>query len=98
MVPDVRVFSSIKNEQKYPWLYDSVVHQGYLCKFCELFCSHSSSSQEFVTVKVQYDCYSITGHPNSQRQAETSLKIEDMRFNKTTGKLPVQQNVQIAYT
>ena len=26
MVPDARVFSSIKNEQKYPWLYDSVVH------------------------------------------------------------------------
>ena len=45
MVPDARVFSSMKNEQKYPWLYDSVVHQGYLCKFCELFCGHSSSSQ-----------------------------------------------------
>ena len=53
----------MKNEQKYPWLYDSVVHQGYLCKFCE----HPSSSQEFVTVGitlVQYDCYSITGPPN----------------------------------
>jgi Pyruvate/2-oxoacid:ferredoxin oxidoreductase delta subunit len=49
MVLDARVFSSMKNEQKYPWLYDSVVHQGYLCKFCELFCGHSSSSQEFVT-------------------------------------------------
>jgi hypothetical protein len=23
MVPDARVFSSIKNEQKYPWLYDN---------------------------------------------------------------------------
>jgi hypothetical protein len=45
MVPDARVFSSKKNEQKYPWLYDSVVNQGYLCKFCELFCGHSSSSQ-----------------------------------------------------
>ena len=45
MVPDARVFSSIKNEQKYPWLYDSVVHQVYLCKFCELFCGHSSPSQ-----------------------------------------------------
>jgi hypothetical protein len=33
------------NEQKYPWLYDSVVHQVYLCKFCELFCGHFSSSQ-----------------------------------------------------
>ena len=43
--PDARVFSSIKNEQKYPWLYDSVVHQVYLCKFCELFCGQSSSSQ-----------------------------------------------------
>ena len=42
----------MKNEQKYPWLYDSVVHQGYLCKFCELFCSHSSSSQECVTVGI----------------------------------------------
>jgi hypothetical protein len=67
MVPDARVFSSMTNEQKYPWLYDSVVHQGYLSKFCELFCGHSSSSQEFVTVGitlVQYDCYSITGPPN----------------------------------
>jgi hypothetical protein len=46
-VPDARVFSSIKKEQKYPWLYHSVVHQaqGYLCKFC----GHSSSSQEFFT-------------------------------------------------
>jgi hypothetical protein len=38
MVPDARVLSSMKNEQKYPWLYDSVAHQGYLSKFCELFC------------------------------------------------------------
>ena len=28
MVPDARVFSSTKNEQKYPWLYNSVVHQA----------------------------------------------------------------------
>jgi hypothetical protein len=48
----LRVFSSMQNEQKYPWLYGSVVHQGYLCKFCELFCGHSSSSQEFVTVGI----------------------------------------------
>jgi hypothetical protein len=52
MVPDARVFSSMKKEQKYPWLYDSVVHQWYLCKFCELFYGHSSSSQEFVTVGI----------------------------------------------
>jgi hypothetical protein len=48
-------------------LYDSVVHQGYLSKFCELFCGHSSSSQEFVTVGitvVQYDWYSITEPAN----------------------------------
>jgi hypothetical protein len=49
---EARVFSSIKNEQKYPWVYDSVVHQGYLCKICELFCGHSSSSQKFVTVGI----------------------------------------------
>jgi hypothetical protein len=50
-----------------PWPYDSVVHQGYLCKFCELFCGHSSSSQESFTLGitlVHYDCYSITGPPN----------------------------------
>jgi hypothetical protein len=41
-----------KLKQKYPWLYDSVVHQGYLCKFRELFCGHSSSSQECVTVGI----------------------------------------------
>jgi hypothetical protein len=29
-----------------------VVHQGYLSKFCELFCGHSSSSQECVTVGI----------------------------------------------
>jgi hypothetical protein len=52
MVPDARVFSSMKNEQKYPWQYDIVVHQGYLCKFCEQFYGHSSSSQEFVTVGI----------------------------------------------
>ena len=52
LVSDARVFSSIQNEQKYPLLYDSVVHQGYLCKFCDLFCGHSSSSQKCVTVGV----------------------------------------------
>jgi hypothetical protein len=52
MVPDASVFSSMKNEQQYPCLYDSVVHQGYLCKFCELFCGHSSSSQELFTVGI----------------------------------------------
>jgi hypothetical protein len=56
MVPDARVFSSMKNEQKYPWLYDSVVHQGYLSKFCELFCElfcgHPSSSQARITETV----------------------------------------------
>jgi hypothetical protein len=64
MVQDARVFSSMKNEQKYPWLYDSAVHPGYLSKFCELLCGHSSSSQGVVTVGitlVQYDCYFITG-------------------------------------
>ena len=57
----------MKNEQKYPWLYDSAIHQGYLGRFCELFCGLSSSSQDFVTVGitlVQYDWYSITGPPN----------------------------------
>jgi hypothetical protein len=53
LVSDARVFSSTKNEQKYPWLlYDSVVHQVYLFKFCDLFCGHSSSSQEFDTVGI----------------------------------------------
>ena len=52
MVPDASVFSSMKNEQKYPWLYGSVVHQGYLCKFYELFCGHSPSSQEYFTVGI----------------------------------------------
>ena len=42
----------MQNEQTYPWLYDSVVHQGCLCKFCELFCGHSSSSQECVTAGI----------------------------------------------
>jgi hypothetical protein len=42
----------LENGEKYPWLYHSVVHQGYLCKFCELFCGHSSSSQECFTVGI----------------------------------------------
>jgi hypothetical protein len=28
MVPDARVFSSMQNEQKYPWLYGSVVNDS----------------------------------------------------------------------
>jgi hypothetical protein len=67
MVPDASVISAMKNEQKYPWLYDSAIHQGYLGRFCELFCGPSSSSQDFVTVGItlaQYDWYSITGPPN----------------------------------
>ena len=34
------------------YIYASVVHQGYLCKFWEPFCGHSSTSQEFVTVGI----------------------------------------------
>jgi hypothetical protein len=60
MVPDARVLSSMKNEQKYPWLYDSAVHRGYLCKLCELFCGHSSSSQESVTVGINLGTVSDT--------------------------------------
>ena len=57
----------MKDEQKYPWLYDSVLHQGYLCKFCRMFCGHSSLSQDLLLLAltlVQYDCYSITGPSN----------------------------------
>ena len=32
-----------------------MVHQGYLCKFCELFCGHSSSSQEWPNDTEEYD-------------------------------------------
>jgi hypothetical protein len=42
----------MQNEQKYPWLYDSVVHQGYLCKFCELFCGHSSPIRKLLNDKL----------------------------------------------
>ena len=49
MVPDARVFRSIKNEQKYPWLYQcGTPIKEYLCKFY----GHSSSLQEFVTVGI----------------------------------------------
>jgi hypothetical protein len=57
----------MKNEQNCPWLYDSVVHQGYLCKFCELFCGHSPHHKNVLLlalILVQYNCYSITGPPN----------------------------------
>ena len=70
------VFSSIKNEQKYPWLYHSVVHQGYLYKFCELFCGHSSSSQEFVTVGINLGI--VTG-PNGIMMAQTFCDIFFMK-------------------
>ena len=43
MVPDARVFTSLICEQKYLWLYYSVVHKEYLCKFCELFDTFSSN-------------------------------------------------------
>jgi hypothetical protein len=38
----------------------TVVLQGYLCKFCELFCGHSSSSQGFVTVGIKFPVLAST--------------------------------------
>jgi hypothetical protein len=67
IVPDARVFSSIKNEQKYPWLYDSVVHQGYLCNFVNclvVILPHHKNLLLLALILIQYDCYSNTGHPN----------------------------------
>jgi hypothetical protein len=67
MVPDARALSSIKNEQKYPLLYDSVVHQVYLCKFVNCFVVillHHNNLLLLALTLVQYDRYSITGHPN----------------------------------
>jgi hypothetical protein len=49
---DLLITKCFKSDMLIPWLYDSVVHQGYLCKFCELFCGHSSSSQECFTVGI----------------------------------------------
>ena len=34
---DMRRFSSLKYEQSFPWLYNSCIKSGYLCKYCELF-------------------------------------------------------------
>jgi hypothetical protein len=65
MVSDARVFSSIKNEQKYPWLYHSVVHQlkGIYVSFVVIL-PHYKNLLLLVLTLVQYDHYSITGHPN----------------------------------
>ena len=38
------------NKNTHGYMTVCQVHQGYLSKFCELFCGHSSSSQECVTV------------------------------------------------
>jgi thioredoxin-related protein len=34
---DMRRFSLLKYEQSFPWLYNSCIKSGYLCKYCELF-------------------------------------------------------------
>ena len=65
VVPDARVFSSIKNEQKYPWLYHSAVHQlkGIYVSFVVILPDYKNLLLLALTL-VQYDRYSITGHPN----------------------------------
>jgi hypothetical protein len=65
VVPDARVFSSIKNEQKYPWLYHSAVHQlkGIYVSFVVIL-PHYKNLLLLALTLVQYDRYSITGHPN----------------------------------
>ena len=65
VVPDARVFSSIKNEQKYPWLYHSAVHQlkGIYVSFVVIL-PHYNNLLLLALTLVQYDRYSITGHPN----------------------------------
>ncbi|CAG2224053.1 unnamed protein product [Mytilus edulis] len=49
-VSDARKFSSLKYENKYPWLYHSA--QGYLCKYCELFGGTCVNAREFVNIAV----------------------------------------------
>ena len=65
VIPDARVFSSIKNEQKYPWLYHSAVHQlkGIYVSFVVIL-PHYKNLLLLALTLVQYDRYSITGHPN----------------------------------
>ena len=33
----MRRFSLLKYEQSFPWMYNSCIKSGYLCKYCELF-------------------------------------------------------------
>jgi hypothetical protein len=55
MVPDARVFSSIKNEQQYPWLYDSVVHQVYLM-FIKFWRDVTQSVKYWIILNVNVIC------------------------------------------
>ena len=55
MVPDARVFSSIKNEQK----YTKCIYVGFV-----VILLHHNNLLLLALTLVQYDRYSITGHPN----------------------------------
>ena len=66
IIPDARVFISIKNEQKFPCM--TVWHtKGINVNFVNCFVvilPHHKNLLLLVLTLVQYDHYSITGHPN----------------------------------
>ncbi|KAL4239746.1 hypothetical protein ACF0H5_000549 [Mactra antiquata] len=70
---DMRKFNLAKYETKFPWLFHSAVHRGYMCKYCELFAPKLDKSTPYVT------CGAILGtHPTRRlemhQSSETHLK------------------------
>jgi hypothetical protein len=66
MVPDARVFSSVMNEQKNTHDYMTEWYtKGIYVSFVFILPHHKNLLLLALTLcLVQYDCYSITGHPN----------------------------------
>lgn len=72
---DQRCFDYLKYQQAYPWLYQSLVKEGFICKYCELFSVTESDMKKWVSLGV-----TIGTHPT--RQFEKHSNSEQHRSSE----------------
>ena len=92
MVPDARQFCSFKYEQKYNWMYYSVVKGGYICKYCELFGQGCDQEAKFVGEGVK-----LGTHPSRKLEKHANSKKHTWsvdRYAQFNSKVNVLQLIQ----
>ena len=89
-----KLFSDLKWEQTYTWLYYSCSKNGYLCKICELFSTESTGNSQiaFVDRGVQFGQHpgrQLDKHAESKRHCTAA-----MRYSQFTTNINVYKQLQ----